>query len=126
MARRSRADMAAGVDLYAVALIGAGGLILAGVIVWVLRGRRNRSGPPRPPRARPPAAGTDQWFLERVDGQPWPLLPTHLRLVPPPPVPAFHHGTHKLLALCTFGLWAVTGWPIAWLIWRHRHRRSPR
>jgi hypothetical protein len=24
------------------------------------------------------------------------------------------HGLHLLLTLCTFGLWAVTGWPIAW------------
>lgn len=24
------------------------------------------------------------------------------------------HGLHLVLTFCTFGAWAVTGWPLAW------------
>ena len=24
------------------------------------------------------------------------------------------HGLHLALTICTFGVWAITGWPIAW------------
>lgn len=33
------------------------------------------------------------------------------------------HGLHLLLTLCTFGVWAVTGWPIAWAWNRFGPRR---
>lgn len=34
------------------------------------------------------------------------------------------HGLHLLLTFCTFGLWALTGWPIAWLWNRFGPRRK--
>lgn len=34
------------------------------------------------------------------------------------------HGLHLLLTLCTFGVWAVTGWPIAWAWNRFGPRRT--
>lgn len=33
------------------------------------------------------------------------------------------HGLHLLLTMCTFGLWALTGWPIAWAWNRFGPRR---
>lgn len=32
------------------------------------------------------------------------------------------HGLHLILTICTGGVWALTGWPIAWL-W---NRMGPR
>jgi hypothetical protein len=34
------------------------------------------------------------------------------------------HGLHLLLTFCTFGLWALTGWPIAWAWNRFGPRRK--
>jgi len=34
------------------------------------------------------------------------------------------HGLHLLLTFCTFGAWALTGWPIAWLWNRFGPRRK--
>lgn len=92
---------------------------------------------------RPP-----HWDLDRVDRAPWPWEPptepvrvhpdwtayNSGPMVPPPYLPhpldqvtktrrETRHGLHLLLTFCTFGLWAFTGWPIAWAWNRFGPRR---
>jgi hypothetical protein len=97
-----------------------------------------------------PGAHPVGWDLDRVDSAPWPWEPRREVAVPVPgwanynSGPAFgghpldqaqhrrtvtksrretRHGLHLLLTLCTFGVWAFTGWPVAWAWNRFGPRR---
>lgn len=61
---------------------------------------------------------SDPGFVQRA-GYPQYGYPTY----PAPPAPGqqvtkarreTRHGLHLVLTICTFGLWAFTGWPVAW------------
>lgn len=77
------------------------------------------------------------WDLARVDAQPRPYAgPMATNWTPAtgyPPAPRMQitkdrretrHGLHLVLSILTCGMWAVTGWPIAWAWNRFGPRRK--